>query len=419
MIRAMLAALLVLTVSVFVLLPPQPGHGWGDGPFHGPGSVGWLPTCTSTDQTGATITCPPGIAFRDWKYLQAHPNNPVITNPRNDGVVYINGNPYLGPQNLIGGTWYGFGQCNQHFDFSIAGYNQLCEWTSTDLVHWTDNPANPIIRASSGTWRAQYLLKPNLKPGCNLATYCLYFSAQDGTGADAIGLLLASNIMGPWTEYSGNPIIPATTTCAGASHFMLPGMIRIGSTDYMYLAYGDNTSQNLVLFTAPTTTDTTWTCVGVVFRGPVAGDWDANGTPAPNGNTPNAALVDVYGQIDPWVWKNKHGFYEMLYTTVYSSAAYVGYCCNSGGQATGYAVSADALTWFKYTPSPTHDNQATYQGSSSLAMSCPTPAQDALCPPYFGCNGTAGNNSVVPWNGKLYSTPICVSGGQLFTMPDY
>ena len=125
---------------------------------------------------------------------------------------------------------------------------------------------------------------------------------------------------------------------------------------------------------------------------------------------PYGKTVSLYGLVDPWVWKNRHGFYEMLYTAV-TDTAYIGCCVNvHGGQAVGYAVSTDAINWYKYTSYPVVSLEANYPGQSMLASSCGDPTAN---------NGTAGNNSVVEVGDTLYYTPICVNGGWLFTMPDY
>ena len=242
--RTVTAALLVFVVSLLVLASQSRGFNHGV-PFTG--TTGFLPTCTSTDSSGNPITCPAGVAFRDWRYLLGNANNPVV--PSNTGTYNaVNmGNPYLAPQNLVNGTWYGFGQCSPAgADLnSNSGYPQICMTHSSDLVHWTNDDAlNPVISAVANTWMHQYLLHPVLSPTCNLATYCMYFSAMDNAGTDSIGLFLANAITGPWTAYSGNPVIPSSATCVG-DHHMLPTIIQIGSTKFMYTAYGDNTVRPL------------------------------------------------------------------------------------------------------------------------------------------------------------------------------
>ena len=231
---------------------------------------------------------------------------------------------YPRPWTLVAGTYYAMGSGTTQVSGQV--WKSVGLYTSTKpLTGWTV-PATAIISAVANTWIDHYLLHSVFAPaGCSQGNFCVFLSAMNNASGDTIGLFSASTITGPYTAYSGNPVLSNVAQCNGVGLPMLPSIVQIGTTYYMYTALHDNTGTFLVYWTSPANDGVNWTCRGPMFRTVNSTDWD---------------FTNFGGIIDPHVWLNSHGFYEMFYTAEHGSPV---------GQNVGYMISPNGTTWYKYT----------------------------------------------------------------------
>jgi len=97
----------------------------------------------------------------------------------------------------------------------------------------------------------------------------------------------------------------------------LPSIITIGAQLVMYTSIINNNGNMVVYWTSPVADGLTWTFGGIALLPSGSADWD------------NAFFV-----IDPFVFKNSHGFYEMAFTAETTGPS---------AQKVGYAISADGF----------------------------------------------------------------------------
>ena len=279
----------------------------------------YVPTTTAAVTQNQTINCPTGVAFRDWSTLTAYASNPII--PQNTGTYNAGGvsNPYATFGN-VSGTLYGLANC------TVSGVNRAtwpnqCLYTGTDILHWTDDSAlNPLIHTTAANWDDHYMLHGSLLHPCPAATWCYYVSAMDNAANSYVGLFL-SNSTAPtsFTEWTANS--PLIGTSGAFPMPELPSVISVGAAQWMYIAAG-NAGNQIGRWVA--TDGIHFTFAGTALPPPVATAWDAAQA----------------GIIDPMVYKNQHGFYEMVYTQ--ESAV------GGAHQDLGYAVSPDGIMWWEY-----------------------------------------------------------------------
>jgi hypothetical protein len=309
-----------------VATPAQTVYIWGTQLIGGYAERTYIPTTTATVTQSQVVPLPPGIAFRDFSSLTAYSGNPII--PQNTGTYNAGGvsNVYASAPSHVGATLFGWANCTVSGASRNNWINQ-CLYEGTDTQHWTDQSANnPIVTASAGTWDDHYLLHPALSPVCTTNTFCMYLSAFNSSNNWSIGLFTASVPAGPWTNYSGNPVL-SSSQIANFPDPGLPSIAQAGSNVYMYTADSNNAGTFIGIWQR--VSDTNWKFVGPATNPPISGDWD---------------FTNNTGVIDPWVWFNKHGFYEMVYTSQLSTGG--------GEQSLGYEISADGLTWYKYQAAP-------------------------------------------------------------------
>lgn len=338
----------------------------------------YIPTTTAAVTQNQTINCPSGVAFRDWSSLTAYASNPII--PQNTGTYNAGGvsNPYMTFGN-VSSTLYGLANC------TVSGANRAtwpnqCLYTGTDALHWTDDSAvNPEITTTATHWDDHYMLHGSLLHGGPAATWAYYVSAMDASGNSCIGLFTSSNTtptgFAEWTTNS--PLICGGTSFPTAS---LPTVIYDGATVTMYTATNNNSGTFNGRWTA--TDGIHFTFQGTALPAALGTDWDAAGD----------------GWIDPMVFKNKHGFYEMVYTQEQATP--------SAHQDLGYAVSADGVLWFKY------------QAASILTHTAACTVAPIAGAAYIG-DGTMYEDGT-----HFYLLGNCDDGvsnsvGLAFTLPDY
>jgi hypothetical protein len=233
-------------------------------------------------------------------------------NATGTNTPYVSNSSKIGSSYLAGTEGAVSGPTNR-----TAQWININTYTGTDPLTWTPDASNPAITAGTGgALDAQYLLHPAItRDFAGGAAYTMYYSALD-SGAVTSRIFWATSptgVAGTWTKQgvainSGNASYPNPA---------LPSLVTIGSTIYMYAVTNGNNGNQIVVFTSPVSGNgSTWTYAGVALAAPVAGDWD----------------FGTLFILDPFVFRNKHGWYEMGYTVNLS-----------GIQKLGYAVSDNPL----------------------------------------------------------------------------
>ncbi len=103
------------------------------------------------------------------------------------------------------GTYYLF-----YFGFSSAGFEKggasIGVATASDPSGpWTRQATALIRPGAKGSWDDQIIYRPFLIKESD--TYFLYFNARGSSGHENIGFATSKNILGPYTEFSNNPVI--------------------------------------------------------------------------------------------------------------------------------------------------------------------------------------------------------------------
>jgi len=282
----------------------------------------YIPTTTAAVAGLQTVNCPAHVAFRDFSALTEYSGNPIIPQ---DSAAYNAGGvsgPYMRAWSAIDGVYYGLANCTPSGQYRGRWPTQCLYYGS--LTNWTNYAGNPVIAATPGAWDDHYLLHGTISPNCRLAAWCYYYSAMDAGNNSRIGIATSPDLRN-WTKYRGNPL---SISAYKASEPSLPTMIQIGNLLYMYTSVHNNDGTWIAIWTSRVTDGIKWTYAGAALNQPVPGDWD---------------FANFYSYLDPFVFRNRHGFYEMAYTTLFNGATV---------QSVGYAVSADGLTWFKYGHAP-------------------------------------------------------------------
>jgi hypothetical protein len=108
----------------------------------------------------------------------------------------------------VGGTTYGpyylyyFGSSATGFEAAPSSIGVA--YASSPSGPWTKYASNPVLTPGGSGWDSGQLYRPSvMRVG---ATYYLYYNAN-GAGAEQIGVATSSTPVGPWTKYSGNPIL--------------------------------------------------------------------------------------------------------------------------------------------------------------------------------------------------------------------
>jgi beta-xylosidase len=111
--------------------------------------------------------------------------------------------------------------------------------SSTDGLKWTER--GTVLTKSSSGWDSAEVIAPSVY--LYNGKYYLYYEADDAKapGKRAIGVASASSPTGPFTKYSGNPVLKSTLSWEGAtsSGYGIVGtpVISRGSNGIFYLFY--------------------------------------------------------------------------------------------------------------------------------------------------------------------------------------
>ena len=274
------------------------------------------------------VPCPSGIAFRDYSRLIYSAQNPI--NAPN-AHTYNNGataEPYVNTSApfKVGSLYYAATECSATATTFL--YQYLCLWSSPTLSGlWTEvSGSNPIASYNQSTnglagaaLSGNFLLHPVFAPsGCTVATvaytYCIFFSANNGSNVSGVYLLYSNTITGPYTLLSNGTtataVLPPTSALnTGLNGPGLPAILSVGGTYYMYVANVTNTVLYTSVYTFTPSTNFTaggsgfLTFGGNMLQVPAAGNWDSA----------------AYDHIDSWVTLNKCGFYEYNFTALFNA----------------------------------------------------------------------------------------------------
>jgi predicted GH43/DUF377 family glycosyl hydrolase len=101
---------------------------------------------------------------------------------------------------LIDGTYY----------LTYTGYNkkdaQLCLATSKDLIHWERKGV--ILPAYKGRWNVRWTKSGAIVPGKINGKYWMYFLGTTSDNKDQMGLASSTDLT-HWTEAAAQPVLPA------------------------------------------------------------------------------------------------------------------------------------------------------------------------------------------------------------------
>ena len=290
----------------------------------------YVPTTTASATKNYSLPCPPNTAFRDFSTLTAYSGNPVIsqnTAPTNGGGV---NSLYADPAITLPNSSTYFAMSEWRNISGSYAWNGFGEYETTDFKNWTLNSTTPAITTSANTWKDHYMLRPRLTKTCSLGVYCVYYSAVNNSGAISGGStgwsvgVSYSNDGLTWTDYAGNPVI-STNPINNYASPGLPALLTLNGSLSMYVTYLGKNGCCIWKWHAPAANTTSFSFDGFALLPAAPSDWDSINN----------------GIIDPMVWRNNHGFYEMVYTAE-----------ATGGQKIGYAISEDGSIWYKRGDAP-------------------------------------------------------------------
>ncbi len=236
--------------------------------------------------------------------------------------------------------------------------------TSTDGVHWTKYSGNPVLTASPGQWdswggggRGQMAPGSVFWDGTNYRLYYDASNSTDGTifngatgdGKQQFGLATSPDGV-HWTKHPSNPIFSVDRElnqhpghCQPGSppfgspvtYFHFPSVVKVGGTYYMWYSRGGG------IHFATSNDGVNWTSQNDGCSVLYPADWD-----------------------DPGIWPNLPHAYSWDGDYVYYPSAfydpvahnfklfYSGCDVDCAVYRTGFATSADGITWTKYAGNP-------------------------------------------------------------------
>jgi len=100
-------------------------------------------------------------------------------------------------------------QFDDTYYLTYTGYNktdaQLCLATSKDLIHWERKGV--IIPASKGNWNVKWTKSGAIVPRKINGKYWMYFLGTSSDGKDQTGLASSTDLL-HWTEATATPVLP-------------------------------------------------------------------------------------------------------------------------------------------------------------------------------------------------------------------
>lgn len=118
----------------------------------------------------------------------------------------------------------GFSSTTQKWSVGLA--------TSTDGIHWAKRPDPVLTGGGPGSWDVNGVSQPCvMKDGAG--QYRMWFGGSTNQSTTAIGCATSTDGI-TWVEYSGNPILTATTANQWESFLVSdPRVVKVGSTYHM------------------------------------------------------------------------------------------------------------------------------------------------------------------------------------------
>ena len=166
------------------------------------------------------------------------------------------------------GTWYIF-----YTDVTDPANTAIRVVTSTTSV-MTGYGAPSDVLLPTETWEGTRIGEPYLiRSG---SQWVLLYKGTNAAGVEQIGYATAATLAGPWTKYTGNPVIPAGAVfdAAGAGD---PWALQVGSEFFIGYSARSTVGAATQIALAATTDWTTFTKRGVVFSPGSTGSFDASG----------------------------------------------------------------------------------------------------------------------------------------------
>jgi hypothetical protein len=170
-----------------------------------------------------------------------------------------------------GDTYYWYHHAHKETD-PDAGY-QIGVATATDpLGPWTKYSGNPILEVSDNEWETQYVATPMIVKEGN--TYYMFYNGSDYDWHLSICLATATNPLGPWEKYAGNPMIDHR------KFGFVGSVVKVNGTCYLYSVPPDEVQPDYGRMYVATANapEGPWTLIEkpVLSEGP-KGSWDEGG----------------------------------------------------------------------------------------------------------------------------------------------
>ena len=196
------------------------------------------PNAISTSNGGATFDF--FDDFSEGAQWTPYSGDPILSPSGTEGLIAVRS------VLCVNGTYYMYYGYN-----SPSGHRIIGRATSSDGLHWTKDPNNPLLSASQGQWDSVDVSMPNVWYE-NGMWYMLYGGNSVGLGDWHIGLATSSDGI-YWTKSASNPVLPENVGQWDSSTEP-SSVIKIGSVYYLWYysiphEIGFATSTDLITWT--------------------------------------------------------------------------------------------------------------------------------------------------------------------------
>lgn len=137
---------------------------------------------------------------------------------------------------LINGTYHCW-----YLGSDSNGNTGIGHATSSDLVSWTKDSANPVLTPTGSGWEAQRIGSPDVVE--DGGTYYMFYNGRDSNGNDAVLLATSSDPGGDnWTRSSENPVLEPSSSGWDSGNVNQPSLEIDGSGTWHMLFSGNDGS---------------------------------------------------------------------------------------------------------------------------------------------------------------------------------